>query len=115
VTDILIFRSSKLFDADIVAAAFEENGIPFYRRQDAGGVERAMPAAPSEFFGVFWSIYVPAAVEADARSVLERLPVDPESDSKWEPSAADIRRWHYFLLLMTMAAAIIVYMKCFGH
>lgn len=113
--DVLIFRSGKLLEADLIAAAFEENGIPFYRRTDGGGVELAMPAAPSQFLGIFWSIYVPGELESEAREIIEGSLVDPERESKWEPSPADVRRWHYFVAAVTAGGAIIIYTRCFGH
>jgi hypothetical protein len=117
VADVLIFRSSKLFDADLIAAALEENGIPFYRRRDAGGVvgyEAPGPGA-THFPGVFHSIYVPAELESEAREVIEGSLVDPEEESRWEPSPADRRQWRYFVAALMVGAAIIIYKRCFGH
>ena len=107
----LAFRTSQLFEADHFAVALEEKRIPYFRRMDAGGVEQAMPAAPADFFGVFWSIYVPEAAAEDARRVLEELPFDTSRDADWQPTQKDRRNWQRFVVVFSITAAIVMYLR----
>jgi hypothetical protein len=110
VDDRLAFRTSRLFEADQFVAALEDNGIPHYRRMDSGGVEQAMPVAPADFPGVFWSIYVPQGVLAEASEILSEMPFDPERDRKWEPAEVNHRR-ELLLALFAFAAVALVYLR----
>jgi len=79
----------------MVCGALEEQGVPFYRRMEAGGIEVAMPSPAAPGPGVTFTVWVPRQAEGEAREVLESLPVDPER----EPDAIDftpaprVHRW----------------------
>lgn len=60
----------------MASSALEEAGVPYYRRFEGGGVERAMPAIPAEIPGVFWCVYVPSEVSSKAKRLLNTLPVN---------------------------------------
>jgi hypothetical protein len=107
----LAFRTSSLFEADQFAAALDEKGIPYFRRMDAGGVEQAMPAAPAEFFGTFWSVYVPVEMTEEAKTTLEGMPFDSQRDEKWQPTAKDQRNWRRFVVVFTVTAAVVMFLR----
>lgn len=109
--ETLVFRTSRLFEADQFAAALDEREVPYFRRMDSGGVEQAMPAAPADFFGIFWSLYVPAEVAEEAREILEGMPFDPDRDAAWQPSERDHRNWRRFSILFPIAAAIALWFR----
>jgi hypothetical protein len=75
-SDVVAFRSGLLYEADIVADALSEAGIPFYRRTEVlGGPEFAMPVAASPGPGTVWSVLVPEMSRASASELIESLPV----------------------------------------
>jgi hypothetical protein len=75
-SDIVAFRSGLLYEADMVADALSEAGVPFYRRSEVlGGPEFAMPVAASPGPGTVRTVLVPAQSSSLAASVIESLPV----------------------------------------
>jgi hypothetical protein len=71
VDDLVVFESPNLFDADAAAVALEDSAIPVRRAVFVGGIECAMPLAPSQVIGgQIWLIRVPRACEEHARRVL---------------------------------------------
>lgn len=76
-SDIVVLRTGKLLEADIVANHLETEGIPFYRRQEtSAGIELAMPFQPVQGAGVFWVIRVPREYADAAKDVINNLPVE---------------------------------------
>ncbi len=82
-TDPVVFASSRLPESDTAATILAQNGIPFYRRAESGGVEQAMPAAPVDFTGLTWLIRVPEGHAARAASLLSRLPTSRTAPRRW--------------------------------
>ena len=75
--DVCIFRTGRLWDADMVCAALEEENVPYYRRQEtSSGLEFAMSAAPTAAPGVWFTVWVSRELESEARAVLSSLPLD---------------------------------------
>jgi hypothetical protein len=75
----VVYRSGLLHEADLVADALEEVGIPFYRQVEAAsGLVFAMPVAPVPGPGAAWLVIVPARRSAAARRLIKRLPVSSD-------------------------------------
>ena len=113
-TDLCVFRSGRLFEADMVCGALEEQGIPFYRRVESGGIEQAMPAPAAPGPGVAFTVWVPRQAETEAREVLESLPLDPER----QPDAIDFtssRRVHAGLRVFAWILLVFVAMSFLGQ
>jgi len=86
-SDIVAIRTGRLYEADIVANHFDEEGIPYYRREESSsGVELAMPLMPVQGVGIWWVIRVPQEYSDRAREVIDSLPVE----ATLNPSI-----WHY--------------------
>jgi hypothetical protein len=83
---VVVLRTGVLFEADMAAAALENAGVPYYRREESsGGLSFAMPAAPSPGPGTWWRIEVPAAVVDRAEEILNGLPMPrKESPGVWD-------------------------------
>jgi hypothetical protein len=78
--DVVVFRSGLLYEADLVADALAQAGIPHYRREETiGGPEFAMPAAPAQGVGVAFSIRVPPRAARAATKLVATLPVSNSS------------------------------------
>jgi len=76
-TDIVVLRTGKLLEADMVANHLDEEGIPFYRRvESSSGVELAMPLMPVQGVGEWWVIRLPRQHADAAREVINSLPVE---------------------------------------
>jgi hypothetical protein len=53
-TDVVVIRTGRLLEADMVANHLEMEGIPFYRREESSsGVELAMPLMPVQGVGIW--------------------------------------------------------------
>jgi hypothetical protein len=83
-SDELILKTGRLYEANMLADALTQQGVPFYRREESfSGVQFAMPAFPAQMPGVFFSVYVPEEAAEDARSVLAELPIDAAALNVW--------------------------------
>ena len=89
-TDVVVLRTGFAYEADMVANALEEAGIPFYRRQESSaGLEFAMPVAGSSAPGLFWLIRVPLAAADEAKEIIASLPVSQDlNPGVWDFGAA---------------------------
>ncbi len=71
-----VYRSGRLYEADLVATEMERLGLPFHRAEETPlGTRFAMPAAPSMGPSSYWLVVVPGSHAAIARAVVRRLPV----------------------------------------
>jgi len=76
-TDVVVLRTGKLLEADMVANHLDQESIPFYRREkSSSGVELAMPVMPVQGAGIWWIIRVPREHAEAAREVINSLPVE---------------------------------------
>ena len=104
---VVLIRTGRLYEADLVASVLEDEGVPFYRQeQSSSGLSFAMPVAPSAGPGVWWVIRVPEAVAEKARALVENLPVrtDP-SPGVWDfgpssPAKSLFKTWAFLTLVL---------------
>ncbi len=76
-TDIVVLRTGKLLEADMVANHLQMEDIPFYRRvESSSGVELAMPLMPVQGAGTWWVIRVPEEHADRTGKVIDSLPVE---------------------------------------
>jgi len=76
-SDIVVLRTGKLLEADMVANHLDIENIPYYRREESSsGVELAMPLMPVQGAGRWWVIRVPQEHVDAAREVANNLPVE---------------------------------------
>jgi hypothetical protein len=106
---VVVFRSGLLHEADLVADALEEAGIPFFRQvENAAGLVFAMPVAPAPGPGAAWLILVPARKLAAARRLIRRLPVSADpSPGFWgfhpRPEVKQFYRQYAWVYIVGMA------------
>ena len=75
---VVVYRTTALHEADIVAEALGRAQIPFIRRVEIlGGLSAAMPANPPPGLlpGNFWAIAVPGKWSRRALRFISRLPI----------------------------------------
>lgn len=75
---VVVYRTSTLLEADMVAEALERSHIPFFRRVESlGGLSTAMPVSPPPGLlpGSFWVVAVPGRFARRAARFIARLPV----------------------------------------
>ena len=73
-TDIAVFETGLLYEADMVAEQFKQLHIPYYRRMtNITGVELAMPVMAAPGPGNIFKIFVPDGAVTDAQSVVQEL------------------------------------------
>src|SRR5262245_12961470 len=78
---VVVYRTSQLHEADIVAEALKSAQIPFFRRiETLGGLSTAMPVSPPPGLlpGNFWAIAVPGTWVNRAVRFVAKLPVSQE-------------------------------------
>jgi hypothetical protein len=74
---VLVLRTGRLWEVEMVANAFEEARIPCYQRSEtSGGLELAKQLAPSMGPGEWWAFYVPKSCKQKAEKVLAGLPIE---------------------------------------
>ena len=107
--DVVVLRTGRLHEADLVANTLEERGIPFYRRfLSSSGVELAMPLSPVQGPGNWWLIVVPPSQADRAREVVGELPVSGEPNpGVWDfgpsPGSRRFFRGYAWVVLVVMA------------
>ena len=75
---VVVYRTSTLLEADVVAERLERAHIPFFRRVETlGGLSTAMPVNPPPGLlpGNLWSIAVPGKWVRRAVRFIAKLPV----------------------------------------
>lgn len=111
-TDIVVLRTGFAYEADMVANALEEAGLPFYRRQESSsGLEFAMPVAGSSGPGIFWIVRVPLSAEEEAKEIIKSLPVSQDlNPGVWDFGAAPRTKsiWRVVSLIMVVGFLISV-------
>jgi len=73
-----ILRTGRIICFDWVCGALDDAGIPYQcREESSGGLQFAMPAAPSAAPGTWWTVLVPSVQRPQAQEVLAVMPFDP--------------------------------------
>jgi Putative prokaryotic signal transducing protein len=108
-SDTLIFRTKRLYEADMVVSALEDVDIPCYRRSEVGNVQTAMPLAPADWLGQSWCVFVPEEIADKAKKIIDSIPFTQESEHEHieTPESARTHRIIVFVFL-----AIIVLIIC---
>ena len=77
--DVMVLKTGRLFEAEILVDALTRAGVPHYERQESfSGVQFAMPAFPAQGPGVFFAVFVPEEAAEGARAILAELPIEHE-------------------------------------
>ncbi len=78
---VVVLRTGRLWEVEMVANAFKKGQIPHYQRlQTSGGLELAMPVMPSMEPGQWYCFYVPKKLQKKAGKILASLPIDATTD-----------------------------------
>lgn len=110
-SDICIYRTGQLWEADLVCATFDEQGIPYYRRAEtSGGLVTAMPLAAAPGVGVWFTIWVPREAADRARAAFAHLPLEEDH----APDVLDLRPSLRGRRLLTVAASVLLFMFLLG-
>ncbi len=110
--DIIILKTGRLYEADMLADALQKAGVPHYRREEHfSGLQEAMPALPMPGPGIFFTVVVPEVAQADAREILSVLPIEPGEPGFWHygprPWARRFLFWFAVLTLGGMAIGFV--------
>jgi len=108
---VVVYRTSVLLEADIVAEAMERAKIPYFRRlETVGGLSAAMPANPPAGLlpGGFWAIVVPGSWATRAARFISGLPVSQQVPASHAmPGAKDMfEGWTWILVLAIIVALL---------
>lgn len=108
--EIVLLRTGKLLDADLLAAMLEDGGIPYYRRQELiSGIEYAMPAAPFGGPGIWYTIRVPRSAESGAREILAGLPIEADdAPGPWDFAGEGRRHRIFYLYAWAMIGFVVL-------
>ncbi len=80
---ISVYKTSLIWELDIVRDALTQAKVPFFVRSEAlGGLRTAFEAWPTPGFGKRWLILVPEEIRDDAKSLIATLHVTHNSDRK---------------------------------
>jgi len=110
---VVVLRTSRLYESDLVASAFDEAGIPYFRVEQAfDGEIFAMPATPSMGSGAMWLVVVPQRVAVEAKALVTDLPVSEDTspgmrDFQPDPKAQRFWKSYAFLALLLFALVLL--------
>jgi|GEM_PF-1028983 len=113
--NVVVFESGKLWEADLMAGVFDEEGIPYFRQdKTSSGVTFNLPVAPSMAPGDTWTIVVPKPFSEEASELVLAhrlaLPSD-ESANVWgfAPTARGKVAWKLYALVALSLFALIAF------
>ncbi len=111
-SDVVILKTGRLHEADMLAQELEHLGVPHSRgMENFSGLRFAMPALPVQGPGTFFTVMVPEAAAGDARSVLNALPITPEVPRLWSynprPWAKNAFIFYAWVMLIGLALAAV--------
>jgi hypothetical protein len=112
---VIVYRTSTLYEADMVAEALERAHIPFFRRVETlGGFSTAMPVSPPPGLlpGSFWVVAVPGRLAHRAARFIAKLPVTQQLPATHRmPGVRDLfEGWTWlFVLAILLALAWTIY------
>ena len=106
---VVVYRTSALHEADIVAEALERVHIPLFRRiETLGGLSTAMPVSPPPGLlpGSFWIVAVPGKFARRAARFISRLPVTQQLPATHRmPGVRDVfQGWTWLFVLAILLA-----------
>ena len=80
-TDVAVFETGLLYEADMVAEQFKQLQIPHFRRiTNFSGFEFAMPVMAAPGPGVIFRIMVPQGAASDAQAMVAELGFQPSQN-----------------------------------
>ena len=108
---IIVYRTSLLHEADLVAEAMKRAQIPFFRRVETlGGLSAAMPVNPPPGLlpGSFWAIAVPGSWAKRADRFIAGLPVAREIPATHQMPGAKLmfKGWTWMFALVIIVALL---------
>ena len=108
---VVVYRTSHLNEADVVADAMERARIPYFRRiETLGGLSVAMSANPPPGLmpGDFWAIAVPGTWAKRAARFIARSPVSREfpETHRMPGIEAVFEGWTWLFVLAILGALI---------
>lgn len=114
----VVYRTTTLHDADVVAEAMGRAQIPFLRRVETlGGLSVAMPVNPEPGLlpGNFWVIVVPGRWSRRARKLIARLPVSQENrDTHRMPGVPEMfQGWTWVFVLAIVVALVVTLLRMY--
>ncbi|MDH3974206.1 MAG: DUF2007 domain-containing protein [Deltaproteobacteria bacterium] len=87
-TNIVAFKTDKIYELEMVKDALKEAGIPFFIREDTMvGLHLPIPIAPVPVPGVSFLVLVPEIAFEESRALIKTLPVE-------ETEADPVRRFN---------------------
>jgi hypothetical protein len=106
---VVVYRTSALLEADMVADALERAHIPFFRRiESLGGLSAAMPVSPPPGLlpGNFWVVAVPGRFARQASRFIAKLPVTQQLPATHRmPGVRDLfQGWTWLFVLAILLA-----------
>jgi hypothetical protein len=106
---VVVYRTSTLLEADMVAEALERAHIPFFRRVESlGGLSTAMPVSPPPGLlpGSFWLVAVPGRFAHRASRFIAKLPVTQRLPATHRmPGVRDVfQGWTWLFVLAILLA-----------
>ncbi|KPK95192.1 hypothetical protein AMJ80_05195 [bacterium SM23_31] len=97
---VVIFKTGKIFELDMVTNVLQEKGIPFYTQEESlSGIKLAMSLQPTMGPGIWYSVLVPEKAAKDAKFIISELPIDIGTNPDiWDfgPSKVTKRSWKIF-------------------
>lgn len=80
-SDIVVLKTSLLYEVQMLTDALKEAGIPYYQEMsNFAGVRLAMPAWPVQGPGTFYTVFVPEIAAEDAQTILAELPITADNN-----------------------------------
>ena len=117
-TEHCVFRTGQLFEADRLCSTLEDEGIPYYRRQEtSGGIEYAMPAAPAAGPGVWFTVWIPAPEQERVEQIIQDLRLEQKRDpGVWDvsPTPGGRRLLYGYALLLLLFMLFLFLKNCAG-
>jgi len=106
--DIVILRTTFLYEADMLSDALEKARIPYYRRiEHTGARPTAMPPMAAQNPGSTYLVISPAPAVGDARQVLSELPITQDPNLVFENYSSTPMAQRFFVILAVLSVAII--------
>ena len=113
--EIIIFKTGKIYELDLVSNALKEANIPYYRQEEtSGGLKLAMSVTPAMGPGNWYSIIVTESVLNDAKKILETLPIETKTNpGVWDfsPKNKINKLWKIFAISIILIYIVILFLE----